>query len=254
MYLFKARPQITIAMRYIILMFVFLCSCSTNEPKITIKREYYPSGKLKSEVECLKDTLDGFAKYYYENGNISKLYSNRKGYKEGSYTEYFENGVIKSKFVYYYGIPSGSIYFYYKNGKLERYAASSYKRECFYVMKFDSMGNKIKEEGLAIDPTVRTISKLIPIEGDSVVLYFLPAEPPGYISKVRIMCLHTLFDTVDTIMQFTNFPIDKGQVIFKTKLLKRGTYKFIAAGELLDTLDNWHMYDTAKKEIDVWGD
>ncbi|GAB3831135.1 hypothetical protein GCM10028895_48130 [Pontibacter rugosus] len=60
-------------------------------------REYYPSGKLKSEITYKNSQQNGPAKTYYANGNIESEANYRGGMLEGSYKTYYENGQVQTE-------------------------------------------------------------------------------------------------------------------------------------------------------------
>jgi antitoxin component YwqK of YwqJK toxin-antitoxin module len=49
----------------ILIFLVLLLGCSEK-----VKKEYYPNGKLKSEMRYKHDKLEGMTKGYYESGKL----------------------------------------------------------------------------------------------------------------------------------------------------------------------------------------
>lgn len=68
--------------------------CITHK-KIYMFKEYYESGKLKSEQSFKGDNPDGLFRHYYKNGNIAIECFFDNGDMIGTYTEYNEDGTIK---------------------------------------------------------------------------------------------------------------------------------------------------------------
>ena len=49
----------------LLLLIVFLSGCSEE-----VKQEYYPNGKLKSEMRYKNGKMEGMTKGYYDNGKL----------------------------------------------------------------------------------------------------------------------------------------------------------------------------------------
>lgn len=97
----------------------FLVSSCTQS---SIKKEYYESGELKSEIYFIDGKLTGERKIYYPNGNVMEIHNVSDGinyfkkfYEEGSLAE--EGGIKNKKRV-------GFWHYYYKDGGIK--ASGSY--------------------------------------------------------------------------------------------------------------------------------
>jgi antitoxin component YwqK of YwqJK toxin-antitoxin module len=71
----------------LVLLIVFLSGCSSEE----VKKEYYPNGKLKTEMRYKNGKLDGMTKGYYDSGKL-KAEAVFKDDKMVSAVCYDENG------------------------------------------------------------------------------------------------------------------------------------------------------------------
>ena len=60
-----------------------------------VRKEYYPSGRLKFERNFKDGKQEGIAKEYYESGKLKAEGSFEDGKQEGISKEYYENGGIK---------------------------------------------------------------------------------------------------------------------------------------------------------------
>ena len=65
-----------------------------------IRKEYYPSGKLKTVVNYVNGEKEGIYKEYYESGQlwIEENYKNDK--KNGVYSEYSKTGELRFRDIY----------------------------------------------------------------------------------------------------------------------------------------------------------
>jgi antitoxin component YwqK of YwqJK toxin-antitoxin module len=96
-----------------------------NINDITLSREYYQNGFIKSQINFCKGSIyEGYSIYhgktieYYDNGNISliKNYFNDK--LCGKYLEYYDNKNIKTIGNYKNGLRYGQFKNYYSNGNI----------------------------------------------------------------------------------------------------------------------------------------
>jgi antitoxin component YwqK of YwqJK toxin-antitoxin module len=145
-----------------------ICSCK----QVTIKRVYYPDGKIKSENSYIKDRLNGKCFSYFENGNIKSERNFKDGNMIGEYKEFYKNGILKLSLFYikgkqdsllseFYdngsrkseqnfknGFAQGESKFYFPNGKINMFAISDADTTTYYI-KLDEMGSVIDEYRIA---------------------------------------------------------------------------------------------------------
>jgi len=81
-----------------------------------VKKEYYPNGDIKREIEYTDGKKDGVSKFYLEGKQLLAKANYKKGVRDGFYLEYDKKGNIKLKDIYANGEPVGRR-LYYKDGK-----------------------------------------------------------------------------------------------------------------------------------------
>jgi len=81
-----------------------------------IKKEYYPSGKLKSEI--FVNGLDGWIKKYYDSGKLMGFIPIKNGKFHGESTIYFNSGEKAFVNNFENGIGNGTQLNYYLSGKI----------------------------------------------------------------------------------------------------------------------------------------
>ena len=108
------------ALTLLIFLLVAAAGCSRE-----VKKEYYPNGKLKAELNYKKGELEGIAKYYYQSGNLKERANYRKGKRERVSTTFHENGKVKEEITYVNGKREGITKLYNENGEL--ISESTYK-------------------------------------------------------------------------------------------------------------------------------
>ncbi len=97
-----------------------------------IRRDYYPSGKVKIEGSYFDNVADGVRREYDENGNIVKGYVfsegvvigegiiDAMGKKQGDWKEFYESGELMANGVYKNNVRVGKWTFFHRNGKIEQ--------------------------------------------------------------------------------------------------------------------------------------
>ena len=110
-----------------------------------VRKEYYPSGKLKTEINYINGIKEGIRKTYYENGQLEVETNYKKNIKEGIYKLYYENGKLRQEGNYKNGKLDGILKMYYKKWGIS-YVVDTYKngqkinRKAYHVngkLKFD---------------------------------------------------------------------------------------------------------------------
>lgn len=125
---------------------VICSSCAKNQDRITIKK--YSNGAIKARIDSLK----GEAKYYYENGDLSSIIQFQNKRKNGWESKFSSTGELSYKRYWIDDKSYGDTFLYYPNGLPKHYNCFDSYGENFYVIKWDSLGNKIKEEGTVFSP------------------------------------------------------------------------------------------------------
>jgi len=81
-----------------------------------IKKEYYPNGDVKREIQYSNGKKNGTSKFYLEGNHLLATANYKMGVREGSYTEYDNKGNITLKDTFADGEKIDSTH-YYKDGK-----------------------------------------------------------------------------------------------------------------------------------------
>lgn len=98
---------------------------------LSVKTDYYPSGKVKTVASYNADVPEGVRREYAEDGKIVSGYIfhqgkmigegiiDEEGTRDGPWKEYYEDGSVRSVGTYDKGNRVGEWKFYYPNGKIE---------------------------------------------------------------------------------------------------------------------------------------
>jgi TonB family protein len=85
-------------MRYYIIVLLIFLAVIQLRAQSSIKKSFYPDGKLKSEISYSDSIRDGAAKFYYENGNLKEERNYVNGKVEGTVQLYHKNGKLSEIF------------------------------------------------------------------------------------------------------------------------------------------------------------
>jgi hypothetical protein len=255
-----------------ILLEFFLIGCTHNridKRSYVITKDAY--GNVKSEINYINDTLmDGVAKYYYRNkklkdeiyftnglknglhkhyteeGRLESIIGFKEGLQEGYTYWYYPNGKIESKSFWLKGKIFGDAYYYYKTGILESYRSFDFQMHNRYLIKYDSSGLKIKEDGnilgqFLLDGNFDSVRVNKPF-----VARISVALPPDHTVNVYIGMLikNKLTDSV-------SLPIQNNIATYKQTFTEKGRLTLATIGELKDINGNIVKLDTIYSKINV---
>ena len=107
-----------------------------------MEREFYKTGKIKSEVNIVNDTVLVYVKEYYESGNLESEVGMKQKQQEGLGKRYYENGTIQEETFFANGIFDGLRKYYHPNGQL--WIEQIYKkgRPWTVIANYDNKGTK----------------------------------------------------------------------------------------------------------------
>jgi uncharacterized protein len=100
--------------------------------KLEIRKEYYPSGQVKTIASFKNDVPEGVRKEFAADGEIERSFIlkngqvigegliTEKGEKDGFWKEYFDSGKLKAEGNYKKDIRTGQWKFYHRNKQLEQ--------------------------------------------------------------------------------------------------------------------------------------
>ncbi len=100
--------------------------------KLELRKDYYPSGKVKVEATYRNGIPEGVRREFDEAGNVTQAFTFSKGkmtargivdnagLKQGEWKEFYPDGKLKSEGAFYEGKKSGKWLFYYPQGSLEQ--------------------------------------------------------------------------------------------------------------------------------------
>jgi antitoxin component YwqK of YwqJK toxin-antitoxin module len=164
-----------------LVVFLILDGCK----QATIKKEYYPNGVLKSETAFEKQKQNGICKRYYPNGNLEEKLEFIDDYANGDFCKFENTGDSLVRGFYVQGAVVGPTYWYHKN-KVVLYNESDFQGNAYYVIKYDSLDQKvIKEEGVAVSPDITLSKDKKSLNSNNVSFYY--AEPDGYNNHLNIV-------------------------------------------------------------------
>lgn len=185
-----------------------------NEPKaylykqVTVYKQFFANGKLKSEVNLKDgvrnglykeydstgvqvlqltykmDIVDGALTEWYPNGKVKRSFSYKDGIRNGNCTEYYATGSVKWENIYVNGVP-GKAKAYAENGSL--LAASTYLDAFYPATCVETQAKNVRGAALHyyfMDTTMSRNSLIIPDSAVNKYVYKVVAVTnaitPGY--------------------------------------------------------------------------
>ena len=142
----------------------------SEEVKPVLKKTYYTSGELQSEVPLVNDQMHGIRKYYYtskelrgetiyvngkkeglskifyKSGKIEFITIHKNDLKEGVEKGYYETGQLKSTMEFKNGKANGPIDEFYTNGSLKSSSKAVDGHYNEYMMKWSEKGDLIEKK------------------------------------------------------------------------------------------------------------
>ncbi len=122
-------------------------AAAQQEPEAV--KEFYPSGKLKSETPFVNGNIHGTRKSYFESGVLQKEEEYRDGRREGVSREYYEDGVLKNYETFKDDRLNGECYMNYPGGQRIMAGQCADGRKTGKWTLFHNNGNKYMEGNYA---------------------------------------------------------------------------------------------------------
>lgn len=113
---------------------------------VTVKKEYFATGEIKSETPLLNGKTEGKQIEYYKNGKINFYYTYKNGIENGPYEYYFENGQLGQKSNQINGKFNGPFREYYENGRLKNESVNIDGVYQGYVTEYDVNGKLLSKK------------------------------------------------------------------------------------------------------------
>ncbi|HSZ71831.1 MAG TPA: hypothetical protein VK750_04085 [Cytophagaceae bacterium] len=192
---------------------------------------FYPTGDLKFEIEFKNNIKHGWSKGYYLNGKIAVKSEFKNNLQNGYTYKYYSNGNLKSKLFWIMGKSYGDGFYYYPNGQIELYNCTDFVNGCLYSLRYDSLGNKIKEDGIVFSPKfVTSYRNDSAIVGKEYYAKITVAHPPG--SRASIFIGDAVND--NKVKNLKEYPIKENTVVYTKIYNSPGKYKWVVIGQLQD--------------------
>jgi len=105
--------------KVLLMLLVVLALSNPVLSSAEVKKEFYPSGKLKSEQNYINGKLEGIGKGYYESGKLQweEIYKN--GELEGIAKGYYESGKLQAEANFKNGKKHGTLTVYSESGVIQ---------------------------------------------------------------------------------------------------------------------------------------
>ncbi|MBS1596501.1 MAG: hypothetical protein JST90_19475 [Bacteroidetes bacterium] len=238
----------------LVFFMLFLNGCQ-NGLRTQGVRTYYENGSIKEEYYVNPDSSQhkhfiynnyrvGIYKLYYPSRNIKVYCFYKDNRKDSLYISFYENGTIKEKLYYQNGELFGEQFYYYANAHLARYAVVDGFGNVIYVQKFDSLGSRFCDEGVAVSPDFYCPA----CHGDTayaeqILINTMISRPIGKHIEVYL-------GTQDkTTYKRELLEANSNNVVAFNIKLHKGLNFFDVIAEIVDSSDNSHKSDTLHRKV-----
>jgi hypothetical protein len=218
------------------------------------KYYYYPNPKnvLKDEIEYNYGKKSGWHKHYRNDGTLESKTHWKNNVEDGQSVWYYDNKMIEQETYRINGVQYGSAYYYFPNGKLKLYNCIDSWGENIYVQKYDSLGHKIREEGLVYSPKLVVLyvndTTQTPIvenwikANEKIAIKMTVAQPPQTKTTIRMGELNKNMVTL---------PIENYTATYIHTFNTIGKNTILIAGEIKDMHGKRVKYDSTSVNLDV---
>ena len=150
--------EIILALALFVGVIVWAIGSNNADKKVTIKKEYYPNGRLQRETPFVEGKIEGIEKIYYESGELQAVILSKDGKKNGIEKAYYKNGTIQQESFYKDGKRNGIARRYYESGKLQQETPyQDDKANGISNLYYES--GQLKDELLFVDDKINGIQK-----------------------------------------------------------------------------------------------
>lgn len=219
-----------------------------------VKYYYYPNPKnvLKDEIEYQYGKKEGWNKHYRKDGTLESRTHWKNDLPDGGNYWYYEDGKSREETFWIKGQQYGSGKWYYQNGQLETFAVTDFDGKCSYLLKYDSLGNKIKEEGVVFSPKVIAVytsdTTQSPFIDDGVkankevVIKITVAQPPQTKTTIRMGELNK---------KMVELPVENYTAAYTQTFSEAGKYTLVIVGDIIDQQGNIVKHDSMTVDFNV---
>ncbi len=193
----------------------------TGELELVHKTTTWKNGNLKTEGYYIRDTVkDGLFKEYYPTGKIKAQVNYKQNKREGQLIQYYEDGSVDRKINYVNGVRSGIALWYFENGAIKYYQAYSPEGKSMFDIEY------------TIDGAIKYINGFTLLDftpngeefkvGDTLKVNFLVVTPDSCKFQFHI------YDDVEKKINGQDLVVDgvSGKVKYQKIFHRNGTYKW----------------------------
>lgn len=211
-----------------------------------IAKYYYKNGKVKDEINYTNGLKNGIHKTYTLEGLLESSIEFKNGIQEGNTYWYHKNGKLKSKSFWINGKTFGDAYYYYDTGVLESYRSFDFEEHNRYLIKYDSSGLKIREEGTALGQLLLNGDfNSIPLN-KNIIISISVANPPNTSTRVLLSEIKG-----EKIVNTKELSVENNEATHTITFNEKGKHTLITVGEIKDLKGNLIKQDTIYTDITV---
>lgn len=190
--------------------------------------KYYHNGILRKEVMYKSGNIDGIQKYYHPNGMLGSMANFKDDLLNGKLYRYYESGLLESDEYWINNKVFGNMLEYYPSGNLEIYRCFDFTENLKYIIQYDTLGQKVREEGQVVGQLLSEQYLFDSIPNNEFVEFKIcVCNPPGTTPHVYV---GEKFQGED--YELEELPVSLNTAVYRKKFTSKGTYTIVAVGEL----------------------
>jgi antitoxin component YwqK of YwqJK toxin-antitoxin module len=193
-------------------------------------RYYDRNGKLREEIDYKNGLKDGWIKIYYPDGKMEGKGQFKDGLREGLKFLYYDNEKLKEESNWLKDRAFGNAYFFYKNGKIETFNSYDFHEHNRYLIKYDSNGAKLREEGTVLGQLLLNSPFDSVVINKEMIAKISVAVPPERSVKVVVV------ESKGTKM--VDLPVNNNLALYTKVFAVKGKQNFTVVGEMTDKMGN----------------
>jgi len=185
-----------------------------------LRKTYYESGELESEVNYRNGYMEGVKINYFKNGHVSERKTYVNDTLNGEIISYHKNGQIHVRARAVDEILIGEALFYYESGELQTYSFNNTLGEIKFGCKYDKDGVVTEQKGSPlIQLNVHAPNMTLSLK-DTLKVDIYIARPPHFTYELEVGEIDDRGNWIDSL-HFQRLPVDSTLVTclqtFETK-------------------------------------
>ncbi|MGM0479144.1 MAG: hypothetical protein ACQERC_07955 [Bacteroidota bacterium] len=233
------------------IFFILTLSCTNHgEKKKEVKKV---NGNIVMIDSQLVDTSFSNKEIGYYDDSLSiefinafsETKNNRESNEKGLHHSYYRNGEVEKIFSFKGDDILGKYTKFDKNGRLKYHSSVDYNGDVFMAIKWDTLGNVVDIDGLALSPVIATPKLEYSMQDTIEIFSILTCPPVDFYSKIYIKINQSEYRQMKPLDNYL------GEAYYKFIPEEKGEIDIYTMGVLYDSIKGEVLRDTFKTYVNV---